>query len=499
MKHPRLFALESDRPACESSYGNDGLEVRLCAPYQAYPEFDIPAPAAASPAQRALPKLGRNDPCHCGSGRKYKRCHMREDQERPIEPPPTAPAPDDRGVEGRLVDRLIEYAGDRFGRAWVEHVRAFEDPENAMVLAVPWTIYDVEIEGDTVANWFFEEHGRTLSPAERTILASEQAAWLTVWEATAVEPGASVTFEDLLSGEVRTVIEKTASQLLVARDAVLARIVDLDDGSYLAGLYPRVLPPEDAAEVVRLARSRLRRKRAVPVERLRDTGFGRYLIRKWEKSVIAHDRRREVPPQLTNSDGDPFLLTVDRFRLQPGTGPDVATKLAAVDGADSHVDADDCYVFTRAVDDSRSLLTNVVIGHARLDGNILRLETNSVSRADHLRARVESACGDLLAHQIREHVDPRSPEIARDGNEKPPEPTAEMDAFMHDHLRRHYATWPDHPLPALGGMTPREAARTADGRRELDVVLKSMENREARLRGADGFDFSGLRRELGLT
>ena len=23
---------------------------------------------------------GRNEPCHCGSGKKYKNCHMREDQ-----------------------------------------------------------------------------------------------------------------------------------------------------------------------------------------------------------------------------------------------------------------------------------------------------------------------------------------------------------------------------------------------------------------------------------
>jgi hypothetical protein len=28
----------------------------------------------------AREELGRNDPCWCGSGRKYKRCHLREDQ-----------------------------------------------------------------------------------------------------------------------------------------------------------------------------------------------------------------------------------------------------------------------------------------------------------------------------------------------------------------------------------------------------------------------------------
>ena len=31
--------------------------------------------AAATPAKREADKVGRNDPCPCGSGKKYKRCH----------------------------------------------------------------------------------------------------------------------------------------------------------------------------------------------------------------------------------------------------------------------------------------------------------------------------------------------------------------------------------------------------------------------------------------
>jgi len=27
------------------------------------------------PIRRAQPKIGRNDPCHCGSGKKFKKCH----------------------------------------------------------------------------------------------------------------------------------------------------------------------------------------------------------------------------------------------------------------------------------------------------------------------------------------------------------------------------------------------------------------------------------------
>ena len=31
------------------------------------------------PHRRETPKLGRNDPCYCGSGRKYKKCHANAD------------------------------------------------------------------------------------------------------------------------------------------------------------------------------------------------------------------------------------------------------------------------------------------------------------------------------------------------------------------------------------------------------------------------------------
>jgi preprotein translocase subunit SecA len=40
------------------------------------------APVQQAPrvVRRDAPKIGRNDPCHCGSGKKYKNCHMKADQ-----------------------------------------------------------------------------------------------------------------------------------------------------------------------------------------------------------------------------------------------------------------------------------------------------------------------------------------------------------------------------------------------------------------------------------
>ena len=34
------------------------------------------------PFEQDLPQIGRNDPCHCGSGRKYKKCCLREDRKK---------------------------------------------------------------------------------------------------------------------------------------------------------------------------------------------------------------------------------------------------------------------------------------------------------------------------------------------------------------------------------------------------------------------------------
>lgn len=37
-----------------------------------YYDSEFPAPETI---KRESPKLGRNDPCHCGSGKKFKKCH----------------------------------------------------------------------------------------------------------------------------------------------------------------------------------------------------------------------------------------------------------------------------------------------------------------------------------------------------------------------------------------------------------------------------------------
>jgi len=52
----------------------------LGAPGTAVAQQAVAAAAKPAPLKRDKPKVGRNDPCWCGSGKKYKQCHLRSDE-----------------------------------------------------------------------------------------------------------------------------------------------------------------------------------------------------------------------------------------------------------------------------------------------------------------------------------------------------------------------------------------------------------------------------------
>jgi hypothetical protein len=499
-KHGSVFEAEEFEAICESWFDERDLEVRYTIPYEAYDAFEIDE--APRPVPETVPRVGRNDPCPCGSGRKYKKCHLASDEQRRAS---QAQATRDHDLDGKLVNELGRYAKRRFGSEWGRFVADFDDPEHALQLAMPWSLYVYRVQGRSVAEHYVEERGSRLTAEERAWLTAQLAAWLSVWEVEAAEPGKSVTLRDLLSGEQRHVREASASQTLVVRDAVLARVVDYEDVSLMCGAHPRPLPPLAAAEVVRRARGRLRRKRAVPVERLRDEGFGRYLIEAWEDEVAELDERASKRPDLRNSDGHRVVLTADHFEVERGGRARVEGRLAGVEGLELEqpgAEADDgesVYVFSEPGRGSHAALERTLTGRLCVTDDKLRLDTNSRERADALRARVEKACPGLVRHVAREHTGPFAPGAGAARPASPEEvPPAEAQQLVLEYKRRHYADWPDHPLPALGGLTPRAAIRTAEGRRAVDTLLKDMENTERRSAGEYAFDFGELRRALGL-
>lgn len=70
---------------------------------------------------KTVKKLGRNSPCHCGSGRKYKKCHLREDQLPYLDGSPDRLILDDDGISG------MRTAG-AFNARLMDHVRGIVAP-----------------------------------------------------------------------------------------------------------------------------------------------------------------------------------------------------------------------------------------------------------------------------------------------------------------------------------------------------------------------------------
>jgi hypothetical protein len=83
-------------------------------------------------------KVGRNDPCPCGSGKKYKKCHLEADERAAQSPPPTPPRgvrPAHEAAPTFEAPPAPEPSADelRWERFWEEYAAASIDARVAMV------------------------------------------------------------------------------------------------------------------------------------------------------------------------------------------------------------------------------------------------------------------------------------------------------------------------------------------------------------------------------
>ncbi len=470
-------ALSGDRPesVSESFTGDDDLTVRLTCPFEDFELFEADEPARKAPAP------GRNDPCHCGSGRKYKKCHLGRDEEEA--------AGTDRyhALDRRLFGEMMRFGFGRFGDALLpKSLRKI--PEHGMLVTLQWAAYELPVEGKPLIDHF--QQRRRFDAAEGAWIDAQRRAWLSIWEVLSVAGGRDVAVRDLLTGQTRTVREAQASRSLRARDAILARVVDHDGVALFCGMYARSLPPYEAAAVLRDVRGKLRKNDGdVPADRLRGRSIGRFMIERWTDAVEELDERRRTLPRLTNTDGDAIAFVVDRFTFDAGERKVVEDRLAALDDAGEP--------FAEGGETVIGLLKGTtVIAQVFVGARTVRVETNSEERAAAVRRRIVDACAGILHHRSIEQKEP----LAEDRAAPPPprQPSPEEALVLRQFKHDYYRKWMDEPIPMLGHKTPREAARSRKGRAVLDLLLRDLENAEASLSEGVRFDVSLLRNELGL-
>lgn len=474
--------------------------------------------------------MNRNDPCWCGSGRKFKKCHGG---------PATPAAGDDalsitrrseiarasaaKTVDVALMRELHDYAYKRYGPNWfTEGVADFsmDDPpaldDEETELFIVWLIYHKAATNTDLmplAQYWRESRRAGREPAKERVLQAHLDAPIGVWEVQSVERGVGAQLRDLLSGDERFVYDRASSMSLTPWLGLLGYIVDVDGVSFWGGLHSRALPPADTALIVKDIR-RMARVRTKPVSLAfrTDPDWQLEVLDLWRMALDYAAHTRPVPT-LHNHDGDLVSLQSERFDL---VGPRslVLQQLLTMPGAlppereGAGTRARDIVAVQRAPTASAVDIESVIIGTITITGTTLTIETNSVKRADELKTAVERACGSSVRYRLHSeesmdalreramHTPPPRNGMFTSESEMPPE----VRDAMRQMLAKFTAAWPDEQIPALGGVTPRQAAQDPKLRPRLVALLKDMESRGPMPGVGSGMamDIAAIRRELGL-
>ena len=443
--------------------------------------------------------IGRNDPCPCGSGTKFKRCCIDKLPARPF-------TRDDRFAAiaalrefSDEVEAEDDTAYDEFWGELLERDDEIDEQWETVSEDVfdAWFWFDRPLpDGRTVAARLLEQ-ATLLPPGQRRFLEAMRHTCLRLYEVTDVRPGVSVTLRDLFDVLPVTVHEKMASRSMVRGDVFAARIV------------PRGASGQPEIEIGIMNIPALSRRSLVgEVEALRrefvqehpgesDAQFFKdiapLLHMLWMMDIL------DPPmPHLRNFDGEDLLWTRTMFAVLDRTR--LVAALAAAEDLEAGDDGDKRWHWMGVSGDKP-----ISLGALHFAADTLVLETNSAGRGERGRRRLEALAGDAIRHRATTHEDVTQPlqDHARTGQAaKMPEPLPrdQVEELALGMYARHYRSWLDLPVPMLGGRTPRVAAKDVAGRAKVIELVRGLEGQYQKALKADqpAYDPSWMWAELGL-
>jgi hypothetical protein len=454
-------------------------------------------------------KVGRNDPCPCGSGLKYKNCHLRSDAGNVSTDPLWQRQHE---LNQRLPGELLRFVKSTYGweivrEAWrdfmLDEHSEFDPDSRQLPIFMPWFYYEwrpdpkSEVSGQTtqfpIAAGYLDRKGYFLERLAVSYVTAAMHAGLSFFEVLEVKPGKSIGLRDVLTGDAITVTEKTASKTAQRGDIFLARVVQLDRLAVLDACAPIAFPPLEKAPIIDLRNQILEKHATITAQVARE--YLKEILRIYHSTAerLLHPKM----PKLANTDGEPLAFCRVTYEIpSPRAAFDALRHLSLgqteselLEGAtfDSAGGLESVELPWLKAGNRQMPWQNTSLGLIRIDGRRLLAEVNSEQRAKrfrriadaklpagsrHLSTVIESAEAAIEAHS-RGNPD-RANEQESDLNEPP-----EIQALLRDHLTKYYRQWVDIGVPALGGQTPRQAVKTKDGREMVETLLLDMERRES--------------------
>lgn len=371
-------------------------------------------------------------------------------------------------------------------------------------------------DGENIVDLYLKRRGWKETALNRAYIAGLRDAAVSLYEVSEIERGESMLLRNLLANEAPvTVREKSATQSLNTWDRIAVRVVPQRDHHVISGA---LLPfSREAANLLidgvrRALKLGKRKQLRLSTDELRRCAP--LFANAWLFTYLPKSLHPELP-HITNSEGDELLFHDLRFPFAAGVlQKDVVAGLAKVPAIEQagpkfwnwlKAEAPKAVGSTKGMALDQTMSGARVLGTLELTGKALILSVNSARRAERGMALIKEHIGNLLKspltaiRTVEQMMAERSGDRERrDSEDIPPEIARQI---LHDHMDRHYRDTLDQPVPALGGKTPRQAVRTAAGRRKVVEWLKLIENQSAGRQGTPlaEYDFGWMWDELGLA
>jgi hypothetical protein len=399
---------------------------------------------------------GRNRPCPCGSGRKFKVCCY---------PPVVAPLAKRAELLYNLVATFAQRAPseDRLGHL----INAIgPNPQHALLCV------DLLLTHEGFTERFLRARGAWLRDDERTLIETWATTPLGAFEIRSVRRGMGVTVRMLPGGPSVDLPDRKFSTCVHHLDLLCGRLLSNGTDPHLLAIPAFV--------------SRDRRRDLLDL-----------LASNPSARQIAEFLGPQPDPCLQNSDGHDYLaaeLTLDLpdaespwQRLSAGLAPtcdDTLERLAERDGK------------------------TVSLGQVTREGRRWTLTANSQERLAALETLVRAEAP--AAQEVSRHTERIGGEPPRDGRTvrtlivdnylAPADPRMDHQQAGQEFLQRATESWVDTPMSL--GMTPREAALAGgEARTELEAILDDLQwsNDRNRERGRPStMNVPWIREELGI-
>lgn len=358
-----------------------------------------------------------------------------------------------------------------------------------------WVLYDYVAPrlGRTLTEEFLARNRGQLTDRECSLIEQWSRSRFSLFEVQRVEPEEGIEIKDLLTGEVLFARDVTASRHSALWDCLLIRVEEAEGGGMqLSGVGLAI--PRPHCQPLRQWILGEQEKSGLPWPRYLRANSHRLR----QKALELHEKAA-ASLKMMSAEGDPLVFSKAAYDVLDGPAVVRALESSEVlDRIDPAGGEFDWYEKPRGQSDSRR-----VLGTLRIEAGRLVLECNSRQRLARGRDLLENLAGAAVLHRGDEFTgfEKAMRQVKRSGsapaNKVPPEIEREI---VQKAMAAHYRTWPDTPLPALGGKTPRQAVATPEGREQVIDLLKLIENGEARNRreGRAWYDISELKAELRL-